>query len=166
MFFGINNIFLNICGNSAKLLFLFNNLNNKFTHKDFDYSYHTGPFLKWTREEHQQMDQSIKNSWQCIRTYIPRFDLYRLWVIKTRRRTRQHWRERRYIDKTTRRLHKKNKERLITARRNITNNASISRLTIYRKNKWKKKAIVLIFQATNKRNFTREDLDMIKKRKP
>ena len=58
---------------------------------------------------------------------------------------------------------KKNKERLIKTTRNNTNNTnntSNNRTIIHRKQKWEVKSIVWMFPATNKRNLTREDLDM------
>ena len=71
------------------------------------------------------------------------------------------------VDTSIRRLEdyikKKNEKRLITA---ISNNTRIKRTTLTRKQKWDEIAIVSIFQAENKRNLTREDLDMAKKGKP
>ena len=57
--------------------------------------------------------------------------------IKKRREKRicQHWRYRRCINTTTRRLHKNNEERLITATRNNTDNTRIKRTTIPKKQK-------------------------------
>ena len=69
-------------------------------------------------------------------------------------------------------LHKKkSKERLITATRNNLVNFMINRTTITRKitrqitrkTKMERKTTVWIYQATNKRNLTQEDLDMVHK---
>ena len=61
---------------------------------------------------------------------------------------------------------KKSKERLITAIRNSTDNITINRTTITRKQKWEEKTTVRIFQAKNWQNLIWEDLDMAKKRNP
>ena len=60
---------------------------------------------------------------------------------------------------------KKGKGRWITATRNNTDNTRIKRTTITRKQKMGRKTTVWPFQAINKRNLTRENLDVAMKRK-
>ena len=55
-------------------------------------------------------------------------------------------------------IKKNKKKRLIAMTRNNMNNISINRTKISRKQKWEEKVNVWIFQATNERNFTRDDL--------
>ena len=54
---------------------------------------------------------------------------------------------------------------LITAIRNYTDNTKTNRMTITRKQKWEGKQL-WVFLTTNEQHFTRENLDMAKKRKP
>ena len=75
---------------------------------------------------------------------------------RRRKRTRLHWR---YISKTSRRQHKKSKERLSTATRNNTNKTMINRTTITRKYKREEKQLYGHFKRqTNeisyKKNWT------------
>ena len=69
---------------------------------------YSGPFLKWTRDEHKQMDQRTRK----LMTMHKR----RRWQTKCikkrgRRRTCQHRRQYWRIDTTTRRLHRKPRTR-------------------------------------------------------
>ena len=61
---------------------------------------------------------------------------------------------------------KKHGGRLITATRNNTENTCINRTKVTRNQNEKKKTTVWTFQVTNKRNLTREELNMAKKGKP
>ena len=69
------------------------------------------------------------------------------------------------MDASIRRLEddmKKNKEKLITAASNFIGNIKTNRTTLIG-NRNEKKTTVWLFQATNWRNFTREDLNMAMK---
>ena len=69
---------------------------------------YSGPFLKWTGEEHKKIDQRHpqKNSqWSCIRHCILEMTL--TMCEKKRGGTCRHWRQRWRIDTTTRRQHRK-----------------------------------------------------------
>ena len=72
---------------------------------------YSGPYLKFTREELQQIDQRTRKLVEMHKSIHPRDDRERLGVKKRRRkRTHQCRRHRRYIDATTQRLHKKEKK--------------------------------------------------------
>ena len=94
-----------------------------------------GPFLKRTREELKQMDQTTRKLMTMHKALYARDDVNRLCVKKIRRkRTYQYWRQCWPINTTTRRLYWK--ARLITATRNNSKNTRSNRTTMTRRQKW------------------------------
>ena len=101
---------------------------------------HSGPFLKWTRDERKQMDQIIRKLMTMHKAETTLTD----YVFQEKREEDdlQHWRQRWRIDTTTRRLYtKKHDGGLITAIRNDNDNTMDNRMTITRKEKWEGKQL-------------------------
>ena len=71
------------------------------------------PFLKWTREELKQIDQTISKLMTIQKVLHSRDDVDRLYVSEKRKRKRtcQHWKLSWCIDTSTRRLHRKVRRR-------------------------------------------------------
>ena len=121
---------------------------------------YTGPFLKWTREE--QIDQRTKkkkNSWRCIRLYIPEM-MFTDYICQEKKEGHASIKD--SVDASMQRRENYIKQSggwLITATRNITDNTSIKRTKIA------KIISVWTFYATKKWNLTQENLDMGKKGK-
>ena len=91
------------------------------------------PFLKWTREELQQIDQKTRRLMTIHTALHPWDEIDKLYVRKERVFTSIED----SIDTSIRPLEdyiKKSKERLITSTRNNANNTRINRTTIIRKN--------------------------------
>ena len=127
---------------------------------------YSGPFLKWTREELKQMNQRTRKLKTMHMELYPRDDFGRLYesrreggrglasIVDSVGISIQQLKD--YIEKRG--------GRLTTATRNNTNDTRTSG-TISRKQKWEEKQL-WIFQTTNKRHLTRENVDVAKKRKP
>ena len=122
------------------------------------------PFLKWTREEFRQRDERIRKLMAMHKVLHPRDGIDRLYVSrKEEERGLANIED--SVDTSISRFEdyiKKKKERLITVIENNTNQQNNNNL----KAKMGRKTTVWIFQAENKQNFTRENLDMAKKWKP
>ena len=98
-----------------------------------------GPFLKWTREDLQQMDQRTRKLMTMYKASHLRNDIDRLYVSRKERRGLVSIQEN---DTTMRKLHKKRRGgRLITITRNNTDNTSINRTKITRTQEWEEKQL-------------------------
>ena len=98
---------------------------------------YSGPFLKWTRDELKQMDQSKRKLITIYKALRPRDDVDRLYIKKRERKwTRKHWKQRWRIDAMTQGLHKKVRRKIITITKRNTNETGNDRAEITRKQKW------------------------------
>ena len=101
------------------------------------------PFLKWTREELQQMDQRTRKLMTMHNVLHPREDVDSLYVKEGGRGLASI---RDIVDASIQQLEnytKKRGGRLNTATRNNTDNPSINRTEITRKQKWEEKQVKL-----------------------
>ena len=124
---------------------------------------YSGPFLKLTREELQQMDQRTRKLMTMHKALHPREDVDRFHMSR-KERGRGLTSIQDSIDASIQRLEnkiRKHGRRLITAIRNNTDNASINRTKTTRKLKWERKQLYGYFKQQ-----TSENLDMAKKEKP
>ena len=102
---------------------------------------HSGPFLKWTRDELKQMDQRTKKLMTMNKALHPRDDVDRLYVSRKEGGKGLASIED-CIDASIQRLEdyiEKDERGLITPIRNDTENTIDDRMTTTRKQKWKKK---------------------------
>ena len=102
-----------------------------------------------------------KKSWRCIRPFSSQ--RWR-WLIICVKEIRMKKTYKHCVDAKIQRLKQKCLGRLITATRNNTDNVRINKNN--EQPKIGRKTILLILQNTNKRNFTRENLDEAKKGRP
>ena len=99
---------------------------------------YSGPFLKWTREELKQMDQRTRKLMTMHKALHPRDGVDRLYVSRKGGERGLAGIED-SVDASIQRFEdyiEKNRERLITATRNNTDNVRINRTKITRKWKW------------------------------
>ena len=103
---------------------------------------YSGPFLKWNREELQQINQTTRKLMTIHRTLHPRDNVDRLYVPRKggRRLTSIQY----GVDSSIQQLEdyiQKRRGGLIIATRNHTYNTSINRTKISRKQKWEEKQL-------------------------
>ena len=104
---------------------------------------YSGPFLKWTRDELKQMDQTTRKLMTMNKALHPRDDVDRLYV------SRKEWGRglssiEESVDASIQRLEdniKKPEGGLITATRNDTDNSKVNGMTITWKQKWAEKQL-------------------------
>ena len=72
---------------------------------------YSGSFLKWTREEHRQMDQRTRKLMTMHKALYPRDDVDRLYVLRKERERGLAGIEDSVDTTTTRRLHRKTRKR-------------------------------------------------------
>ena len=129
---------------------------------------YSGPFLKWTRDEHKQMDRRKRKLMTMHKAKYPRDHVDRLYVSR-----KERWRGLTSIedsvDASIQRLKdyiQKHEGGLTTATRNNTENSMNNTMAISRKQKWEgkqlygrfKRLINNISPDKKKRNFKRESL--------
>ena len=109
---------------------------------------YSGPFLKWTREELNQMDQRTRTLMTMHKALHLRDDVDRLYVSrKEGGKGLANIEE--SVDVLIQRLEdyiEKHEGRLITAIRNDTDNTMDNRMTITRKQKWDEKQLCVRFK--------------------
>ena len=101
---------------------------------------YSGPFLKWTRDELTHTDQRTRKLMTIHKALHPRDDVDRLYVSR-KEGGRGLASIEDFVDVSIQRLEnhmEKHKRGLITAIRNDTDNTIYDRMTITRKQKWKK----------------------------
>ena len=102
---------------------------------------YSGPFLKWTGDEHKQMDQRSRKLMTMHKALHSRDDVNRLYVSRTEARRGLASIEV-SVDASIQRLEgyiEKHERGLITDIRNDTDNTIDDRMTTTRKQKWEKK---------------------------
>ena len=127
---------------------------------------YSGPFLKWTRDELRQMDQTTRKLMTMHKALHPRDDVDRLYVPRKEGGIGLASIED-SIDTSIQRLEEyieKHERGLITAIRNNTENTIDNRMTKTRKQKWEEKQLYGRFKRLIN-NISRQNLDMAKKRK-
>ena len=104
---------------------------------------HSGPFLKWTRDELKQMDQRTRKLMTMHKALHPRDDVDRLYASR-----KEGGRGLASIEDSVvasiqrlKDIYKKHEGGLITATRNDTNNTMDNRRKITRKHKWEGKQL-------------------------
>ena len=102
---------------------------------------YSGPFLKWTRDELKQMDQRTRKLMTMHKALHPRDDVDRLYVSR-KEGGRGLVSTKDSVDASIKQLEdyiEIHERGLITAIRNDTDNTIDDKITITRKQKWKKK---------------------------
>ena len=102
-----------------------------------------GPFLKWTREELQQMNQRIRKLMMVHKALHLRYDTDRMYMSR-REEGRKLASIQDSIDASIQRLEEyinKQGRRLIIVTANMTDKISINRTEITRKQKWEEKQL-------------------------
>ena len=109
---------------------------------------YSGPFLKWTRDELQQMDQRTRKLMTMHKALHPRDNVDRLYVSRKEGR-RGFASIDDSVDESIQWLKdyiQKHEGGLITATRNDTENMMNNRMTITRKQKWEGKQLYVRFK--------------------
>ena len=104
---------------------------------------YSGPFLKWTRDELQQMDGRTRKLMTIHKAFHPREDVDRLYVSR-KEGGRGLGSIKDSVDASIQRLEdyiKKHERGLITTIRNDTDNTIDDRMTTTRKQKWEEKQL-------------------------
>ena len=128
---------------------------------------YSGPFLKWTRDELQQMNQRTRKPMTMRKVLHPRDDVDWLYVSR-KEGGRGLPSIEDSVDTSIQQLKdyiEKHKRELISAIKKDTDNTTDDRMTITRKPKWgKKKTTQWPLKTNNKHHLTPDNMDLAKKK--